>query len=82
MTRAVLENGEGTVDYVWPRPGEAKAQPKSSYVMGFEPWQVNVGTGIYIDDVQAIKSDVTRNVLVITGFITLVIVKIFEYSVF
>lgn len=43
---------EGLVKYQWPKPGKDKAQPKFSYVKGFEPWQWIIGTGIYVDDLQ------------------------------
>lgn len=43
----------GFYDYQWTKPGENKPSPKISYVMGFEPWQWVVGTGVYADDIQA-----------------------------
>jgi methyl-accepting chemotaxis protein len=46
--------GGGFVDYFWPKPGSAEAVPKLSYVKGFEPWGWVIGTGIYIDDMDAI----------------------------
>ncbi len=45
--------GEGTVDYLWPKPGFDKPVPKLSYVKLFEPWGWVIGTGIYIEDVEA-----------------------------
>ena len=53
MADAVRHNGEGFVAYQWPRPGADKPIPKISYVKGFQPWGWIVGTGIYIDDVDA-----------------------------
>jgi len=50
---AVKTKGEGFVDYVWPKPGKDEPVPKISYVKGFEPWGWVVGSGIYIDDVDA-----------------------------
>jgi len=47
---------EGLVRYQWPKPGKDAPQPKFSYVKGFEPWQWIIGTGIYVDDLDAIKS--------------------------
>jgi methyl-accepting chemotaxis protein len=43
----------GFVDYMWEKPGASQPVPKLSYVAGFAPWQWVVGTGIYIDDVDA-----------------------------
>ncbi|MGA1932565.1 methyl-accepting chemotaxis protein [Arcobacter sp. YIC-464] len=46
-------NGDGFVDYVWPKPGFEKPQPKVSYVKLFKPFNWVVGTGAYVDDVSA-----------------------------
>jgi methyl-accepting chemotaxis protein len=53
MTDVVKKNGSGFVDYLWPRPGSDKPQPKLSYVVGFAPWGWTVLTGVYIDDLDA-----------------------------
>jgi len=39
--------------YLWPKPGEQKPVDKLSYVKRFAPWGWMIGTGIYIDDVDA-----------------------------
>jgi methyl-accepting chemotaxis protein len=51
----VKEHGSGYVSYVWPKPGldPNKQLPKLSFVKRFEPWGWIIGTGIYIDDVDA-----------------------------
>jgi methyl-accepting chemotaxis protein len=46
-------DGGGFVAYAWPKPGFEKPQPKMSYVQQFKPWSWVIGTGIYIDDVDA-----------------------------
>ncbi|MFT3758854.1 methyl-accepting chemotaxis protein [Thauera sp.] len=51
FARVANAQGEGSVNYWWPRPGEAEPQPKLSYVKMFEPWDWIVGTGVYVDDV-------------------------------
>jgi methyl-accepting chemotaxis protein len=63
MVAVVKESGSGFVSYGWPKPGHDKdgAVPKLSYVKGFEPWGWIVGTGIYIDDVDAVwKASIIR----------------------
>jgi len=53
MAKVVKASGEGQVDYVWNK-GESKvASPKISYVKGFTPWGWVIGSGIYVDDVDA-----------------------------
>ncbi len=55
MTRLAAEKGQGFVDYQYPKPGAPLDQPspKLSYVKGFAPWQWTLGTGMYVDDIDA-----------------------------
>jgi methyl-accepting chemotaxis protein len=43
----------GFVTYHWPKPGQDKPIAKLSYVSGFAAWGWVIGSGIYIDDVEA-----------------------------
>ena len=52
MTRVVRAAGGGVVDYDWPRAGSDAAIPKVSYVRGFAPWNMYVGTGVYVDSMR------------------------------
>jgi methyl-accepting chemotaxis protein len=49
----VKQHGAGFVPYQWPRPGAVDPVDKVSYVKGFAPWGWIVGSGLYIDDLQA-----------------------------
>lgn len=49
----IEQEGGGFVDYLWPKPGQQEPVSKISYVRGFTPWQWVVGSGIYVDDVDA-----------------------------
>lgn len=72
----VNKEGKGVVDYMWPKPGFEKPQPKISFVSGFKEWGWIVGTGVYVDDIDALlakekaKSDealsnlIVRNVII------------------
>ncbi|MBF0417532.1 MAG: bacteriohemerythrin [Magnetococcales bacterium] len=53
------QEGGGFVDYYWSRvPGDTKnSVPKLSFVKAFKPWGWIIGTGIYIDDVDAAFKD-------------------------
>ena len=59
----VKAEGAGFVDYYWPKPGQTKAVPKISYVKGFPEWGWIIGSGIYIDDVEAEVSKVFYMIL-------------------
>ena len=50
----VKRQGAGFVDYKWPKPGFEEPVPKISYVKGFAPWGWVIGSGIYLDDVDAV----------------------------
>ena len=52
MVDVVKAHGAGFVDYLWPKPGSDTAQPKVSYVAGYQPWGWIVGSGVYVDDVR------------------------------
>jgi len=55
MVDLVRARGEGTIPYMWPRPGTADPVPKLSYVKGFAPWGWVIGTGVYVDDLDAAR---------------------------
>ncbi|WP_247876094.1 methyl-accepting chemotaxis protein [Azospirillum sp. TSH100] len=42
--------GDGFVEYMYPKANSDVPLPKLSYVKMFEPWQLAIGTGVYIDD--------------------------------
>jgi methyl-accepting chemotaxis protein len=46
------KNGEGFVDYMWPKPGSPKPEPKISFVKLYPEWGWIIGSGVYLDDVE------------------------------
>ena len=53
MANLAKTKGSGTDDYRWPKPGSDAPVQKTSYVQLFEPWGWVIGSGVYIDDMQA-----------------------------
>jgi methyl-accepting chemotaxis protein len=53
MVKLAREQGAGPVDYRWPQPGASEPVAKTSYIQLFKPWGWVIGSGVYIDDVQA-----------------------------
>jgi len=47
----VRRDGEGYIDYMFPKPGTNDPIPKISYAKAFQPWGWWLGTGVYIEDV-------------------------------
>lgn len=65
--RICRERGEGLIRYMWPKPGHAKPAPKISYVKLYAPWGWIVGTGIYVDDTEAMVDRARNSVFVLTA---------------
>ena len=53
MVAITRSQGAGHVDYRWPKPGASEPIPKISYVELFKPWGWIIGSGVYVNDVQA-----------------------------
>ena len=53
FVNTVKASGSGFVLYMWPKPGSDQPVQKVSYVKGFEPWGWIVGSGVYVDTVDA-----------------------------
>ena len=66
FVKVVRAGGEGYVDYEWQWMDDpSRIVPKISFVKGFAPWNWVVGTGIYIEDIQAEISAITKKLTVI-----------------
>jgi len=68
MVTVVRANGQGFVPYKWAKPGFDNPVDKISFVKGFTPWQWIIGSGTYIDDIDAIFAT-QRNKLLAYAFI-------------
>ena len=77
----VLADGVGTVDYVWPKPGQTKVSPKLGLGRHFKEWNWMIDGGLYIDEVSAafwktlgfnllLLAVVLAAVLFVSGFIS------------
>jgi methyl-accepting chemotaxis protein len=82
FVNVVKKDGSGFVEYQWPKPGKETPQPKLSFVAGFEPWSWVIGTGVYIDDLEAQLWESAKAVMLaalivmgLLGTITLVIAR-------
>ncbi|SFU74355.1 methyl-accepting chemotaxis protein [Pseudoduganella namucuonensis] len=53
FVNVVKAKGGGSVEYMWPKPGSDTPVKKVSYVKGFEPWGWLIGSGVYVDTVDA-----------------------------
>jgi len=64
---ACESHGAGFVDYVWPDPKDTeKKRRKLSFVRLYKPWNMVVGTGVYLEDIERIvaaKKQAVRGVV-------------------
>ncbi len=80
FAKAVSENGEGYVDYMWQwKDDSTKIVPKLSYVKGFEPWGWIIGTGIYVEDVAEEIAQLEKRLIYISFAILLLLGVILFY---
>lgn len=49
----IKKDGAGYHRYLWPKPGSDDPVEKVSYIMGFDAWGWVIGSGVYIDTVNA-----------------------------
>ncbi|CCH50358.1 methyl-accepting chemotaxis protein [Pseudodesulfovibrio piezophilus] len=79
MTKVARSAGEGFVSYRWPKPGSEKAVPKVSFVKLFKPWGWVIGSGIYVDDVDAQVSRLSWTILgpTLAGMLLCVLVVLY-----
>jgi two-component system NarL family sensor kinase len=57
---AAASSGGGYVRYLWHRPSTGKFASKLGYVVPLERWGWMIGTGIYLDDVDATLADIDQ----------------------
>lgn len=66
FAETVKKQEGGFVYYYWQKPGFSQPVRKVSYVQGFAPWGWVIGSGIYLDDVDALfLSGVKQSVLIL-----------------
>lgn len=78
--KVVQADGAGFVAYMWPKAGSEVPVDKLSYVKGFAPWGWVVGTGVYMDDLQAILWSSFQTTLLIGGAIGLLALVLAWYT--
>ena len=59
---ARAREGGGFVHYMWNKPSAGQQAPKLGYAVSLPRWNWMLGTGIYLDDVQATMAQIDRQV--------------------
>ncbi len=81
MIELMKQRNDGTVTYYYPKPGQQEPLPKLSYIKRFEPWDAFIGTGLYVDDIEAeFRSLMVKLGLAALGLIALTAGIVFAIS--
>ncbi|WP_375722809.1 methyl-accepting chemotaxis protein [Arcobacter sp. KX21116] len=75
FVKVANENGKGFVKYTWPKASSTELVPKLSYLQKFDQWGWVIGTGIYIDDIDA---DFNDNIIKAAGIILIILIILFS----
>jgi methyl-accepting chemotaxis protein len=79
MVEVCQAAGGGEVRYEWPKPGSTRPVPKISYVKLSRAWGWVVGSGVYVDDVEAAMD---RRLRLSYGVVLLIVCTCGPLSVF
>ncbi len=63
---ATRKTGSGFVDYMWPKPGFEEPLAKLAFVENFKEWGWVIGTGSYIDDIEALYWSNVKSLLLVS----------------
>jgi len=82
MVQLVKKREAGYVDYMWQwKDDPNKVVPKISFVKGFAPWGWVIGTGVYINDVQAEIASMRKRLSAIATGILFIVMFLALYSI-
>ncbi|MHA2939775.1 methyl-accepting chemotaxis protein [Vibrio sp. RC27] len=74
MVDLAKSQGGGFVNYMWPKPGSEVDVEKISYIKLFKPWGWVIGTGVYVDDVNALVAKEIKSMAILLGGIVVVLI--------
>ena len=78
----IMEQGEGYISYVWQWKDETeRLEPKESYIRLFEPWGWIIGTGIYVNDVQAELATLRSYIVQISAAVLFIVLILLLYLI-
>ncbi|RJP82945.1 MAG: PAS domain S-box protein [Desulfobacteraceae bacterium] len=82
FVKAVKTDGQGYVRYMWQwKDDPDHIVPKISFVKEFKPWGWIIGTGIYLEDVQARIDQLSKNLKILFSLILFIIVLLSFYTI-
>jgi methyl-accepting chemotaxis protein len=90
IIKVAMQPGGGYTDYWFPRPGSDKPVQKRSYSLYFKPFDWVIGTGNYIDDLEAMvqkaaaedRQRITQGVYLIGGVSIVILIVVSLLAIF
>ena len=81
FSEVINKDGSGFVEYLWPKPlisgGVSQIDYKKlSYVKKIDNWNWIIGSGMYIDDIDAIYNKIIFKVIIISALLLFILVLI------
>ncbi len=76
MIEVSKTRGRGVVDYMWKKPGTTVPSLKIGYVVADPDWQFFIGTGVHIEDIEAMMSEARGQLAWAVGILSLIFVGI------
>ena len=61
ILNAGMQSGGGYAYFSFPKPNETEPLPKMSYSIEFTPWEWVIGTGVWIDSIDAMEAEYKEN---------------------
>jgi len=80
MVNITKAKSEGYVYYKWAKPGFDDPVDKIGFVKGFTPWQWIIGTGTYLDDINASFAK-QRNMVILDSVIIATVIIALSYVI-
>ena len=74
----IAQTGGGHIFYSFPKPGSTAGSPKVSSTVMFEPWGWVIGTGVYIDEIDAAF---WKNITVFGGIFAAVLIVLLTIAI-
>ncbi|MFH2115336.1 MAG: DUF294 nucleotidyltransferase-like domain-containing protein, partial [Spirochaetota bacterium] len=82
FVHATAATGDGYVEYLWQWEDErGKIVPKLSFVTRFEPWGWVLGTGVYLDDVNAEISALTNKIVIVATSVSAIVALLLAFII-
>ena len=87
---AAAKQGGGYAFFSFPKPGETVATPNMSYSMLFEPYGWVIGTAVWIDSIDELKTEyedeahqtMKRSIYQLAIFITILVILLAAFAIF